>query len=76
MAKGERADVDPKVFRIYEDKLYVCRTPAALKEFSTNLDTNISKADRNWLQIGPRTYNTESGDFERPWPFGPESSQQ
>ena len=76
MAKGERADVDPKVFRIYKDKLYVCRTPAALKEFSITLDTNISKADRNWLQIGPRTYNTESGDFDSPWPFGPESSQQ
>ncbi len=76
MAKGKRADIDPKAFRVYKGKLYICRTPAALKEFSGNLDTNISKADQNWLQIGPRTYNTESGDFERPWPFGPESSQQ
>ena len=64
MAKGERHDVDPKVFRVYKEKLYVCSSPAALKEFSTNLDTNISKADQNWLKIGPTTYNTESGDFD------------
>jgi YHS domain-containing protein len=76
MAKGERHDVDPKVFRVYKEKLYVCSSPAALKEFSTNLDTNISKADQNWLKIGPTTYNTESGDFDSAWPFGPESTQQ
>jgi hypothetical protein len=65
MAKGKRDDVDPKVFRVYKDKLYVCRTPAALKEFSANLDTNISNADRNWLQIGPRTYNTAESELRR-----------
>jgi YHS domain-containing protein len=76
MAKGKRADIDPRVFRVYQGKLYVCTSSASLKEFSADLDTNISKADQNWLQIGPRNYNTQSGDFERPWPFGPESSQQ
>ena len=28
------------------------------------------------VTIGPRTYNSESRDFDRPWPFGPESSPQ
>jgi hypothetical protein len=28
------------------------------------------------VTIGPRTYNTEARDFERPWPFGPESNPQ
>ncbi len=76
MAKGRRRDIDPKVFRVYKDKLYVCSSPTALKEFSSDLDTNISKADQNWLQIGPRTYNTESRGFESPWPFGPEGGAQ
>jgi hypothetical protein len=28
------------------------------------------------VTIGPRTYNTETRSFDRPWPFGPESDQQ
>jgi hypothetical protein len=28
------------------------------------------------VTIGPRTYNSESKSFERPWPFGPESNPQ
>jgi hypothetical protein len=31
---------------------------------------------RDNVTIGPRTYNSESHDFDRPWPFGPESNQQ
>jgi YHS domain-containing protein len=76
MSKGRRADIDPTVFRVYKEKLYVCSSPAALHEFSGNIDTNISKADQNWLKIGPSTYNTESGDFESAWPFGPVTSPQ
>jgi hypothetical protein len=30
----------------------------------------------DYITIGSRTYNPESRSFERPWPFGPESSQQ
>jgi YHS domain-containing protein len=66
----------PRYFVSTRTSCTFAQVPTGLKEFSANLDTNISKADRNWLQIGPRTYNTESGDFERPWPFGPESSHQ
>jgi hypothetical protein len=28
------------------------------------------------VTIGPRTYNPETRSFDRPWPFGPESSAQ
>jgi hypothetical protein len=28
------------------------------------------------VTIGPRTYNSESREFERPWPFGPVSGAQ
>jgi hypothetical protein len=28
------------------------------------------------VQIAARTYNSESRSFDRPWPFGPESSQE
>jgi hypothetical protein len=30
----------------------------------------------SYVTISPRTYNTESRGFDRPWPFGPESTQQ
>jgi hypothetical protein len=46
--------------------------------------TGCSTADRTvgqnrtggYVQIRARTYNSESRDFDRPWPFGPESNQQ
>ncbi|MBW0000044.1 MAG: hypothetical protein JO015_13160 [Verrucomicrobia bacterium] len=74
MSKGERKDIDPNVFYIYKGKLYVCSSPAAMKEFSANPDANVAKADKNWIKLGPGTYNTETMDFEHPWPFGPESN--
>ena len=76
MSKGERHDIDPKAFHIYRGKLYVCQTPEQMKKFSVNIDANVSKADQNWLKIGPRTYNTETRSFESPWPFGPEGGAQ
>jgi YHS domain-containing protein len=76
MSRGRRHDIDPKAFRIYKGKLYVCGTPAQLKQFGANIDASISKADQNWLKIRPPTYNTETRSFESPWPFGPEGGAQ
>jgi len=76
MSKGERHDIGPKAFHIYKGKLYVCGTPEQMKKFSANIDENTSRADQNWLKIGPETYNTETHSFERPWPFGPEGGAQ
>ena len=76
MAHGKRSDINPKAFRVYKGKLYVCSSQRALTEFGANIDANISKADQNWLKIGAQTYNTETQDFERPWPFGAEGGAQ
>jgi YHS domain-containing protein len=76
MSKGERHNIDPKAFHIYKGKLYVCETPEQMKKFSANIDGYVSKADQNWLKIGPRTYNTETRRFESLWPFGPEGGAQ
>ena len=37
-----------------------------------------TKQDRSggYVQIEPRSYNTETRSFDRPWPFGPESGAQ
>jgi hypothetical protein len=29
-----------------------------------------------YAQIPPRAYDSESRSFDRPWPFGPEATQQ
>jgi hypothetical protein len=43
----------------------------------SSIDGTAGKSQTgNYLTIGASTYNSESHGFERPWPFGPESSQQ
>ena len=59
MAHGRKSDSDPNVFWIYKGNLYVCITPAAKAEFTSNPDANVSRADRLWLNIGPAMYNSE-----------------
>ena len=51
MAHGRKSDSDPNVFFIYKGKLYVCSTPAAKAEFTSNPDANISRADKHWLWV-------------------------
>jgi YHS domain-containing protein len=75
MAKGEKSNSDPTVFTIHMGKLHVFSTPAAKTEFTSDPDAHVSKADNNWLKIGPDTYNSEMHSFDEPWPFGPESNQ-
>jgi YHS domain-containing protein len=60
MAHGRKSDSDPNVFWIYKGNLYVCITPAAKAEFTSNPDANVSRAERLWLNIGPAIYNSES----------------
>ena len=48
MSKRRIADIDPNQFFIYKDKLYVCTTAAALKEFSEKPEPHIQAADKNW----------------------------
>ena len=53
MTKRKLKDIDPNVFFVYKDKLYVCSSPKAGKEFYSDPDTNIKKADANWQFYQP-----------------------
>ena len=48
MAHRKASDIDPNVFFVQNGKLYVCASPDAEKEFHSNLQENIKKADKNW----------------------------
>jgi len=48
MSKRKANDVDPTVFFIVNGKLYLCSSTAAEKEFRSNEQENIKKADENW----------------------------
>jgi YHS domain-containing protein len=44
----------PDAFAIHKGRLYLCGNQGALKEFKTDIDSNIVKADTNWrLLAGP-----------------------
>jgi hypothetical protein len=43
----------------------------------SNADGTVGQNYRGgYVQIAPRAYDAESRSFDRPWPFGPESTQQ
>jgi len=52
VSKGELKDSDPAVFFIFRGKLYVCSAADGAKEYRSNIDENIRKADENWLPPG------------------------
>jgi YHS domain-containing protein len=51
VSKGELKDSDPTAFFIYKGKLYVSSTADSAKEFRSNTDENIRKADENWVPL-------------------------
>jgi len=53
MTKRKLRDIDPNVFFVYKDKLYVCSSPKAGKAFYSDPDANIKKADANWQFYSP-----------------------
>ena len=52
LSKGELKDSDPTAFVIYKGKLYVCAAADSAKEFRSNINENIRKADDYWLPPG------------------------
>jgi YHS domain-containing protein len=52
LSKGQIADSDPAAFLIHKGKLYLCADPDSVKEFRSNIDENIRKADDYWLPRG------------------------
>ena len=51
VSKGELKDSDPAAFSIYKGKLYVCSAADSAKEFRSNINENIRKADDNWVPL-------------------------
>jgi YHS domain-containing protein len=47
LSKGELRDSDPTVFFIYKGRLYVCSAADGMKEFRSNIDENIRRADED-----------------------------
>jgi YHS domain-containing protein len=52
MSKRELRESDPTAFLIYKGKLYVCSDVNGAREFRSNIDQNIRKADSNWTGLG------------------------
>ena len=52
MSKGKLKDSNPTAFLIYKGKLYVCAGADGAKEFRSNIDENMRKADDYWLPAG------------------------
>jgi YHS domain-containing protein len=48
---GVLADVEGPDGFVYKGKLYVCGNKDAGKDFNTDLDSNIEKADANWQKL-------------------------
>jgi YHS domain-containing protein len=48
MSNRKASDIDPNVFFVLNGKLYVCTSPEAEKEFQSNVQENVKKADQNW----------------------------
>jgi YHS domain-containing protein len=52
VANGVLADLDgPQAFTIYKGKLYLCGNEGVLKDFKSDIDGNIAKADTNWPRL-------------------------
>jgi YHS domain-containing protein len=52
VAAGVLADIDTaSAFAIYKGKLYLCGNEGVLKDFKSDIDGNIEKADANWLHL-------------------------
>lgn len=45
------ADVDPFAWRIWEDKLYLNYSPRVRRQWASNIDANIAKADGFWPML-------------------------
>ena len=55
VANGVLADIEgPDAFAVYKGKLYLCGNEGALKEFKSDIDSNIEKADANWRQLSAK----------------------
>jgi len=48
MTEARKAQTDPEVWKIVDDKLYLNCSPAAYEKWRRDIPGNIRKADANW----------------------------
>ena len=64
LSKDEFRDSDPTAFLIHKGKLYICSDADGVKEFRSDIDQNIRKADDYWVPAS----RTQGQPYNR---FGP-----
>ena len=51
VSKGSFAPADPHAWVIHNDKLYLNYSKSARDLWKRDIDGNISRADKNWIQL-------------------------
>jgi len=51
MVESRKAETDPEVWKIINDKLYLNCSETAYEKWSKDIQGNIKKADKNWLKF-------------------------
>ena len=54
LAKGYKAPVDPKAWRIVDGKLYLNYSASVQQSWLTDVPGYIKQADANWVKLGAR----------------------
>jgi hypothetical protein len=54
--------------------LYLSGCASNNGSLQSRIESKVNNPDEDNVQIGPSHYNNFSKDFEKPWPFGPYSS--
>lgn len=55
MTESRKAEIDPKVWKIVDGKLYLNCSRASYEKWSRDIPGNIEKADANWLKMKSQT---------------------
>lgn len=51
VSRGGTADIDPKAWRIVDDRLFLNLSPFVQRRFELRLNHNIEAADRQWPEV-------------------------
>jgi hypothetical protein len=54
MVESRKAETDPEVWKIINDKLYLNCSETAYEKWSKDIQGNIKKADKNWLKFSTK----------------------
>ncbi|MBX9912432.1 MAG: YHS domain-containing protein [Pseudomonadaceae bacterium] len=57
VAIGKKFDVDPKAFKVVNDKLYLNLNPEVFSKWSEDITGNLVKSEANWPKIQNKAQN-------------------